>query len=181
MLTRSISTGTVRRQGEVIGRVSVTVTADDRLGMTPRERRRSIGTRFDGAVDPILRDELAAVVRRRGAAARRAPNRLAPIEVVLDGGDRLTGRLQPPQHRHGALCDLEFNRARTVVVSNAHRLSRDEVAALKFAAHRQLARWAKNRPLRPRQQAQRNALVSAVRVLEHPAFGDGAELRVSDK
>jgi hypothetical protein len=39
------------------------------------------------------------------------------------------------------------------------RLARYEVLALKFAAHRQLARWAKSRQLRPRQQAQRGALV----------------------
>ena len=44
-----------------------------------------------------------------------------------------------------------------------HRLSRDEVAALKFAAHRQLARWAKKRPLRPRRSERRGALVRAVR------------------
>jgi hypothetical protein len=61
-----------------------------------------------------------------------------------------------------------------------HRLSLDEVAALKFAAHRQLARWAKNRPLRSRQREQRAALVSAVRVLEHPALRDGCELRALD-
>jgi hypothetical protein len=60
-----------------------------------------------------------------------------------------------------------------------HRLSREEVQALKFAAHRQLARWAKTRSLRPRQQAQRTALVRAVRVLEHQALADGCELRAS--
>jgi hypothetical protein len=59
----------------------------------------------------------------------------------------------------------------------AQCLSRDEVLALKFAAHRQLARWAKARPLRPRQQAQRTALVRAVRALEDQAFADGCELR----
>jgi hypothetical protein len=46
-----------------------------------------------------------------------------------------------------------------------HRLSREEVQALKFAAHRQLARWAKNSQLRPRQREQRAALVRAVRTL----------------
>jgi hypothetical protein len=61
----------------------------------------------------------------------------------------------------------------------SHRLSRDEVAALKFAAHRQLARWAKNRPLRPRQKSQRSALVRAVRILEDPAFAEGCGLRVT--
>jgi hypothetical protein len=60
--------------------------------------------------------------------------------------------------------------------STQRRLSRDQLLALKFAAHRQLARWAKSRPLRPRQQAQRSALVSAVRVLEDQAFAEGCEL-----
>jgi hypothetical protein len=60
-----------------------------------------------------------------------------------------------------------------------HRLTREQLRALKFAAHRQLARWAKSRQLRPRQQAQRTALVSAVRVLEDPAFADGCELAPS--
>ena len=57
-----------------------------------------------------------------------------------------------------------------------HRLSREEVQALKFAVHRQLARWAKNNQLRPRQREQRAALVRAVRVLEDQAFADGVEL-----
>jgi hypothetical protein len=56
------------------------------------------------------------------------------------------------------------------------RLSREQLLALKFAAHRQLARWAKTRQLRPRQQAQRTSLVSAVRVLEDQALADGCEL-----
>jgi hypothetical protein len=60
-----------------------------------------------------------------------------------------------------------------------HRLSREDVQALKFAAHRQLARWAKTNHLRPRQRQQRAALVRAVRVLEHPTLGDGCELRSS--
>jgi hypothetical protein len=65
-------------------------------------------------------------------------------------------------------------------VSDTHRLSRGEVQALKFAAHRQLARWAKTRPLRPRQQAQRTSLVRAVRVLEDQTFADGCELWPTD-
>jgi hypothetical protein len=59
------------------------------------------------------------------------------------------------------------------------RLSREQVLALKFAVHRQLARWAKARQLRPRQQAQRAALVSAVRVLDDKAFADGCDLTPS--
>jgi hypothetical protein len=57
-----------------------------------------------------------------------------------------------------------------------HRLSRKEVQALKFAAHRQLARWAKTNHLRPRQREQRAALVRAVRILEDQAFADGCQL-----
>jgi hypothetical protein len=61
---------------------------------------------------------------------------------------------------------------------SARRLSRDDVLALKFAAHRQLARWANSSaPLRPRQRDRRAALVRAVRVLEDDAFAHGCELR----
>jgi len=58
-----------------------------------------------------------------------------------------------------------------------HRLSDDEIAVLKFAAHRQLARWAKTRQLPPRRQAQRAALIRAVRTLQDPALTHGCELR----
>ena len=54
------------------------------------------------------------------------------------------------------------------------RLSREEIAALKFAAHRQLTRWAKTGELQPRQRA---ALIRAVRMLETQALADGCELR----
>jgi len=62
----------------------------------------------------------------------------------------------------------------------AHRLSGEEIAALKFASHRQLARWSNKRDLSRRQYAQRIALAlaSAVRTLQHKAFADGCELRV---
>jgi len=59
----------------------------------------------------------------------------------------------------------------------AGRLCGEEILALKFAAHRQLARWAKKPRLSPRQHAQRNALKRAVAVLQDPAFADGCELR----
>jgi hypothetical protein len=58
------------------------------------------------------------------------------------------------------------------------RLSGDEVVALKFAAHRQLARWSKKPRLSPSHQRQRAALKSAVRVLQGQAFAHGCELRV---
>ncbi len=57
------------------------------------------------------------------------------------------------------------------------RLSDDQILALKFAAHRQLARWANKRELQPRQLARRTALVGAVRILEDKAFIRGCELR----
>jgi hypothetical protein len=57
-------------------------------------------------------------------------------------------------------------------------LSGEEVLALKFAAHRQLARWAKKPRLSPHQHAQRNALKRAVGVLQSHAFAQGCELRV---
>jgi hypothetical protein len=58
------------------------------------------------------------------------------------------------------------------------RLSRDQVVALKFAAHRQLARWSKKPELSARQRLQRTALSGAVRVLQDQAFAHGCELRV---
>ena len=60
------------------------------------------------------------------------------------------------------------------------RLSGEQVQALKFAAHRQLARWANKPKLSPRQHRQRTALTSAVRLLQDQAFAHGCELRVPD-
>jgi len=65
------------------------------------------------------------------------------------------------------------------VNDDARRLTGDEIQALKFAAHRQLARWANQRELQPRQRARRTALVRAVRVLEDKALSDGCELHAS--
>ena len=58
-----------------------------------------------------------------------------------------------------------------------HRLSRDELLALKFAAHRQLSRWASKPSLSAHQHAQRAALKRAVHVLQDKAFAHGCELR----
>ena len=58
------------------------------------------------------------------------------------------------------------------------RLSGDQVVALKFAAHRQLARWSNKPRLSPRQDRQRAALKSAVGVLQDQAFVHGCDLRV---
>jgi hypothetical protein len=57
------------------------------------------------------------------------------------------------------------------------RLSGDEIAALTFAARRQLTRWANRRELQPHEQAQRTALIAAVRVLGHRAFAHGCDVR----
>lgn len=58
------------------------------------------------------------------------------------------------------------------------RLAGDEIKAMKFAVHRQLARWAAKGKLSPHQHAQRAALVHAIRILEDKAFTHGCELQV---
>jgi hypothetical protein len=60
------------------------------------------------------------------------------------------------------------------------RLSGDQVLALKFAAHRQLARWSSKPKLSAHQHGQRSALKSAIRVLQDQAFAGGCELRAPD-
>lgn len=60
------------------------------------------------------------------------------------------------------------------------RLTAEQVLALKFAAHRQLARWA-GKPLPPRKQAQRAALIGAVRVLDDAALARGCRLHPPDR
>jgi hypothetical protein len=57
-------------------------------------------------------------------------------------------------------------------------LSGAELDALKFAAHRQLARWSNKPRLSPNQHTQRAALVRAVRILEDKTFTHGCELQV---
>ena len=59
-------------------------------------------------------------------------------------------------------------------------LSGEQVMALKFAAHRQLARWANKPRLSEHQHAQRSALRAAVQVLRDGAFALGCELRAPD-
>jgi hypothetical protein len=58
-----------------------------------------------------------------------------------------------------------------------HRLSGDEIAMLKFAGRRQLTRWASRHQLQPDEQARRDTLIGAVRVLENPVYAAGCELR----
>ena len=64
--------------------------------------------------------------------------------------------------------------------ARADRLSGEEIQALKFAAHRQLARWANRSGLTSRQHARRSALTRAVRILQDNAFAHGCELRIPD-
>ena len=58
----------------------------------------------------------------------------------------------------------------------AGRFSGDEILALRFAAHRQLARWSKKPRLSPPQRTRRNALKRAVAVLHDPVFAEGCDL-----
>jgi hypothetical protein len=101
------------RAGRLIcGCVHLTISVDERLGLTQRERRR-LRVRFDEPLDDGLRRELTQLARRRGAAAHRVADRLQAIELVADdAGDdepaRIIGCLQPPQVRHGRLRDIEF-------------------------------------------------------------------------
>jgi predicted alpha/beta hydrolase len=63
----------------------------------------------------------------------------------------------------------------TADASTGH-LSGEEILALRFAVHRQLARWAKNPRLSADQHARRNALKRAVDALHDPAFAHGCDL-----
>jgi hypothetical protein len=104
--------GRAYRDGTLVcGRVNVIVDHDVRVGLAPRERRRRfIRAAFTERVDPALRAELVAVARHRGAAARRAADRMEPIEVVFDNKEqRLIASVQPPQlGRGGELREVEF-------------------------------------------------------------------------
>jgi hypothetical protein len=62
-------------------------------------------------------------------------------------------------------------------VQPAAHLSGDEIVALKFAAHRQLTRWASKPGLSAHQQAQRAALTRAVQILQDKQLSHGCELR----
>jgi hypothetical protein len=104
--------GRAYRAGRLVcGFVHVTVSLDDRLGLTERERRM-IRVRFHEPVDDDLRAELTELARRRGTASRRAAERITPIELVVDDPcgehERMIGGLQPPHRRHGQLREIEF-------------------------------------------------------------------------
>jgi len=104
--------GRAYRDGRLVcARVHITIGHDDRLGLT-RHERRYVVARFQERLDGSLRTELTQLVRRRGAAARRIAETLETIELVLDHPhrehERIVGRLQPPQLRHGQLRDIDF-------------------------------------------------------------------------
>ncbi len=104
--------GRAYRGGQLVcACVRVIVDLDGRLGLAPRERR-FVRVRFHEPLEDGLRAELFWLLRRRGAAARRAAERVDPIELVVDDfhGEhrRIVGWLQPPQVRHGQLRDIEF-------------------------------------------------------------------------
>ena len=104
--------GRAYRGGQLVcACVQVTRGLDGRLGLAPRERR-FVRVRFHEPLEDGLRTELFRLVRRRGAAARRAAERVDPIEFVVDDfrgeRQRIVGWLQPPQVRHGQLRDIEF-------------------------------------------------------------------------
>jgi hypothetical protein len=104
--------GRAYRAGRLIcGWVQVAISDDTRLGLTQQERR-IVRVRFHEPLDDGLRSELTQLLRRRGAAADRAADRIDPIEVAVDDPaaacQRIVGRVQPPQVHHGALHDIEF-------------------------------------------------------------------------
>jgi len=104
--------GRAYRAGRLIcGWVQVTISDDERLGLTEHERRL-VRVRFHEPLDDALRSELARLLCRRGAAAGRAAERIDPIEVVVDDlhgeRQRILGRVEPPQVHHGPLRDIEF-------------------------------------------------------------------------
>jgi hypothetical protein len=104
--------GRAYRAGRLVcGWVQVTLNDDGRLGLT-RQERRVVRVRFREPINDALRSELALLMRRRGLAARRAADRIDPIEVVVDDPhgecERIIGRVEPPQIHHGSLGDAEF-------------------------------------------------------------------------
>jgi hypothetical protein len=110
--TKQCRVGRAYRSGRLIcGWVQVTISDDERLGLTAQERRL-VRVRFHEPLDDGLRSELTQLLRRRGAAAGRAAERIDPIEVVVDDPhaerQRILGRVEPPQVHHGALRDIEF-------------------------------------------------------------------------
>jgi hypothetical protein len=109
MTTERVVHARAERDGTVVcDRVLVTVTvSDEPLGLAPRERRHTTA-RFLHDIEPEFRRQLIAVLHRRGARSRRAAEALDPIEIVVDGEQRLAARIEPPTIRNLALEQTEF-------------------------------------------------------------------------
>ena len=110
--TKRCRVGRAYRSGRLIcGWVQVTISDDERIGLTAQERCL-VRVRFHEPLDDGLRSELTQLLRRRGAAAGRAAERIDPIEVVVDDPhaerQRIVGRVEPPHVHHGTLRDIEF-------------------------------------------------------------------------
>lgn len=106
------SSGRAYRAGRLVCEcVQVTISLDDRLGLTERERRR-VRVSFHEPLDDDLRSELTELVRRRGAAARRIADTSRGIALIVHDHDsrpmRIVGQLQPPEARHAPLRKIEF-------------------------------------------------------------------------
>jgi hypothetical protein len=104
--------GRAYRAGRLIcGLVQVTISSDERIGLTEQERRL-VRVRFHEPIDDKLRSDLTMLLRRRGASAARAAERIDPIEIVVDDPngehERIVGLVEPPQAHHGPLRDIEF-------------------------------------------------------------------------
>jgi hypothetical protein len=101
--------GRAYRDGTVLcDRVLVTVVvSDDRVGPALRERRHAT-VRFLHDIEPGFRRQLIQVLRRRGARSRRAADALDPIELEVDGEQRLVARIEPPTVRNLALEQTDF-------------------------------------------------------------------------
>jgi hypothetical protein len=177
------------------------VSDSARIGLTARERRE-LSVRFVERIAPELRRELDGLVRRRGDVARRAAERMQPIELVADdlerGDVRIVAAAAPPR---GAVRDRVRppraagpgppavartpgrGRARMTMAGPdpppVQRLSSIELKVLKIAAHRQLRRW-NNVELHGelRRPERRDSLRRAVRVLD--GFPAGVELRAAE-
>lgn len=101
------------RDGMVVcDRVQVTVIeSDERLGLAPWERQY-VTVRFLRGIHPELRRQLVRVLRCRGARSRRIAEALAPIELEMQGKQRLAARIEPPIARHGSLEQTAFRLGR---------------------------------------------------------------------
>ena len=109
MTTARVVHARAERDGTVVcDRVLVTVTvSEEGLGLTPRERRHAT-VRFLHDIEPEFRRQLIEILRRRGARSRRAAEALEPIELVVDGEQRLAARIEPPMVRNLALEQTHF-------------------------------------------------------------------------